>query len=59
MLVALYEGQSYVSLLVVLVAGIAFLPLTRVAQGQLLESFESTFDDKVAVGWCDIFTMQV
>ena len=26
-----------------------FLPLTRVAQGQLLESFESAFDDKVAV----------
>jgi gelsolin len=27
-----------------------FLPLTRVAQGQLLESFESAFDDKVAIG---------
>ena len=26
-----------------------FLPITRVAEGQLLESFESAFDDKVAV----------
>ena len=28
-----------------------FLPLTRVAQGQLLESFESALDDKVAVSY--------
>lgn len=26
-----------------------FLPITRVTQGQSLESFESVFDDKVAV----------
>ena len=26
-----------------------FLPITRVAQGQLLESFESAFDDKASV----------
>ena len=34
-----------------------FLPLTRVAQGQLLESFESAFDDKASVSYRSFFLM--